>query len=96
MVALLGHAYAVAGREGDARAVLQQLDAASKTRYVPPYPIAVIYAGLGRDDEAFAWLQKAYEGRDSWMCYLAIDPRMDVLRKDPRFAELLNRLKLPA
>jgi eukaryotic-like serine/threonine-protein kinase len=94
MVALLGHAYAVAGRTGYAQNVLRQLDAEAKTRYVPPYPIAVIYAGLGQNDDAFAWLEKAYDGRDSWMAYLAIDPRMDVLHADPRFHALLQRMKL--
>ena len=82
-----------AGRD-DARAVLQQLDAASKTRYVPPYPIAVIHAARAERRSVRAWLEKAYEGRDSWMAYLAIDPRMDVLRQDPRFAAPLRRLKL--
>ena len=94
MTALLGHAYAVAGRKGDAEAVLKELSVAAKQRYVPPYPVAAIYVGLGRFDDAFAWFERAYEGRDSWMAYLAIDPRMDVLRADPRYADLLRRLKL--
>ena len=91
---VLGHAYAVAGRKGDAEAVLKELSGAATKRYVPPYPVAAIYVGLGRFDEAFAWFERAYEGRDSWMAYLAIDPRMDVLRADPRYADLTRRLKL--
>ncbi len=96
MLALLGHAYAVAGQHSEAQAILQQLDAASRQRYVPAYSIAAIYVGLGRKDEAFAWLEKAYAERDSWMDYLGLDPRLDGLRSDPRFADLVRRMNLPA
>ena len=94
MVALLGHAYAAANQRTEAEGILRQLTAASKTRYVPPYPTAVIYAGLGQKDEAFAWLEKAFDERDSWLDYVGLDPRLDGLRSDPRFLELLRRLKL--
>ena len=63
MVALLGHAYAGASRRSEAEAILQQLSALSKQKYVPPYPIAAIYAELGQKDEAFAWLERAYKTR---------------------------------
>jgi len=95
MVALLGHAYAAANRRSEAQATLQQLSALSKQRYVPSYPIAVIYAALGQKDEAFAWLERAYDERDSWMDYLGLDPRLDGLRADPRFQDLLRRMNLP-
>jgi predicted Zn-dependent protease len=94
MVALLGHAYAAANRRSEAQAILQQLSALSKERYVPSYPIAAIYAALGQKDEAFASLQKAYDEHDSWMDYLGLDPRLDGLRSDPRFAALLRRMNL--
>ncbi len=94
MAALLGHALAVANRRSEAQAILQQLIALSKQRYVPPYPIAAIYAGLGQKEEAFAWLERAYDERDSWMDYLRLDPRLDGLRSDPRFADLLRRMNL--
>jgi serine/threonine protein kinase/Flp pilus assembly protein TadD len=94
MVALLGHAYAAAKRTNDARSILEQLSAASKQKYVPPYPIAAIYTALGENDEAFAWLERAYEGRDSWMDYLKIDPRLESLHSDPRFTDLLRRMNL--
>ena len=94
MVALLGHAYAAAGRRNEAEATLQQLSELSKQQYVPPYPLAVIHAALGEKEEAFAWLERAYDARDSWMDYLAVDPRLDGLHTDPRFADLLRRLKL--
>jgi serine/threonine-protein kinase len=94
MASLLGHAYAVANRRSDAQAILQQLETQSKQVYVAPYPIALIHAGMGQRDEAFSWLEKAYLERDSWMNYLAVDPRLDGLRTDPRFAPLLRRMNL--
>ena len=56
--------------------------------------VAAIYAALDRKDEAFAELDKAYEERDSWMDYLGLDPRLDGLRADRRFADLMQRMKL--
>ncbi|MGH9577222.1 MAG: tetratricopeptide repeat protein, partial [Terriglobales bacterium] len=94
MLALLGHAHAAANRRREAQAILRQLSALSKQRYVPPYPIAAIYAALGQKDKAFAWLERAYDERDSWMDYLGLDPRLDPLRSDPRFADLLRRMNL--
>jgi serine/threonine-protein kinase len=94
MVALLGHAYAAANQEGEARSILRQLSSASKQGYVPPYPVAVIHAALNEKEDALAWLEKAYDEHDSWMPYLAIDPRLDGVRKESRFVRLLQRLKL--
>ena len=94
MLALLGHAYAAGNRKREAEGILRQLDEKSQHGYVPAYPVAVIYVALGQIDEAFKWLEKAYENHDSWMDYLALDPRLDRLRSDPRFADLLHRLKL--
>ena len=92
-VAGLGHAYALAGKRGDALKVLADLKAASKRRYVPSYEIAVIHAGLGDKDETFAWLQKAYDDRDSsWLVDLNVDPRFEPLRSDARFVELVRRI----
>ena len=94
MTALRGHAYAIANRESEALAILNDLSALSKQKCVPSYPIAVIYAGLGRTDDAIGWLEKASDERDSWMDYLGLDPRLDNLRSDPRFGDMLRRMKL--
>jgi hypothetical protein len=93
---LLGHAYAIANRKSEALGIVQQLRTLSKQRYVPSYPIAAIYAGLGQKDEAFAWLERAFDERDSWMDYLGLDPRLDGLRSDARFSDLLSRMNLTA
>jgi tetratricopeptide (TPR) repeat protein len=90
----LGHAYAVSGREAEARRILEELNDLSKRRYVSKYFIARIYAGLGEKDRAFQWMEKALEDRDESETWLKVDPMMDGLRSDPRCASLLQRLGL--
>ena len=94
MLALLGHAYAAAGRKKEARAVLEKLSALAKQRYVASYPVAVVYAALGDKEQALARLERAYDEGDSWMDYLGVDPRLDPLRSDPRFVDLMRRMNL--
>ncbi|HWP44442.1 MAG TPA: protein kinase, partial [Blastocatellia bacterium] len=65
-ISLLGHAYAISGRRDEALAIVDQLSEQSKHRYVSPYRVAVIYAGLGQIEQAFAWLDRAVEERDGW------------------------------
>ena len=90
----LGHAYAVAGRRTEAQKVLDQLNELSKQKYVPAYGRAVIYVGLLEKDKGFEWLEKAYEERDSQMIRSKVEPMLDPLRSDPRFADLLRRMNL--
>jgi hypothetical protein len=92
--ARLGHAYAVAGKTGEAQKVLGQLKDRSKQKYVPAYDIALIYLGLGEKDQAFAWLERAYEERCPTLEFLKVEPSLDPLRSDPRFANLLRRMNL--
>ena len=91
----LGHVYAVSGRTGEARAVLNELTHLSEREYVPADRIALIYAGLGEKDQAFAWLEKAYGERSFNMAWLKVEPRWDSLRDDPRFKAMLKRMNLP-
>lgn len=56
--------------------------------------VATVYAALGDRDQAFAWLEKAYEGRSFYITVLRVDPDLDSLRSDPRFADLLQRVGL--
>jgi serine/threonine-protein kinase len=94
-LAFLAHGLAMAGRMGEAAARLDELLAMAKERYVSGYDIAVAFAGLGRHDEALNWLERGYAERTHWMALLKVDPRLDRLRGDPRFAALLARMAFP-
>ncbi len=90
----LGHALALSGRKQEAREVIAKLTEQAKLSYVPPYDIAIVYAGLGDKDRAFDWLQKAYQDRSAFLVHVRWDPRLANLRSDPRFADLLRRMNL--
>jgi tetratricopeptide (TPR) repeat protein len=90
----LAHAYAVSGRRGEAQKIVGELMERSKQSYVSPYGIATIYVGLGEKDQAFIWLQKAYQERTWDLVYLKVDPKLDSLRADPRLTDLLRQLGL--
>ncbi len=93
-LAVLGHAYASAGRGDEARAILERLEERAGQQYVPSYWIALIHIGLDDRDRAFAWLERAYRERSSWLAWIKVEPRFDRLRSDPRFAALIRKLKL--
>jgi tetratricopeptide (TPR) repeat protein len=93
-IAGLGHTYAVAGEIKQAEAVLDELKNSSKQKHVPAYDLAVTYAGLGERDDAFAWLEKAYQEHSGWLAYLKVEPRLDSFRSDPRFGDLMQRVDL--
>jgi TolB-like protein/DNA-binding winged helix-turn-helix (wHTH) protein/tetratricopeptide (TPR) repeat protein len=95
-LASLGHAYGVAGQQKEARTILASLREASKTRYVSAFDMAVVFAGIGDNDAAFQWLEKAYAERESQMAFLNVTRRLDPVRSDPRFADLLHRMGLDA
>ena len=86
----LGHAYAVAG-EKEALKILDDLLEESTHSYVPPYSIALIYTGLGKQDEALEWLEKAFVEHSHWRGWLQLTPELDSLRSDPRFIDLVQR-----
>lgn len=93
MLSSLGYTYAVSGRRAEAEAVLTRLQDKSQQN-VPALTLAFIFAGLGQNNEAFKWLDKAYEERFGWLIFLNVDPKLDNLRSDPRFTDLLRRLNL--
>jgi DNA-binding winged helix-turn-helix (wHTH) protein/TolB-like protein/Tfp pilus assembly protein PilF len=94
MLALLGHAYAVAGKKAEAQQVLNDLQQLQEQRYVSPYTVAAIYAGLGDNEQAFKWLEKAVETRDIWLMNLKVDPVFAKLRSERRFTDILARIRL--
>jgi DNA-binding winged helix-turn-helix (wHTH) protein/tetratricopeptide (TPR) repeat protein len=95
VLAALGHAYAASGRRAEAQQVIEELQELAERRYVSPYDIAAVYAGLGEQERALAWLERAYEDRSGWLgLWLKVDPKFDGLRADPRFADLLRRVGL--
>jgi tetratricopeptide (TPR) repeat protein len=93
--AFVGYALALSGQRRQAFRVLDQLGATSKQRYVPALSFAVVYVGLGENEQAFLWLEKAYVERTNSLAYLKVDATWDPLRSDPRFADLVRRIGLP-
>ena len=94
MLALLGHAYAVSGKRSEAQQVLNDLQQLQSQRYVSPYTVAAIYAGLNDQEQAFKWLDKAVDERDIWLMNLKVDPAFARLRQNRRFIDLLAKIRL--
>jgi TolB-like protein/DNA-binding winged helix-turn-helix (wHTH) protein/Tfp pilus assembly protein PilF len=91
----LAQAYALAGMKGDAEQALRNLLEKSKHSYVSPFDIALIYTALGNKDTAFDWLRKAVDERSTFLVYSKWEPRLDPLRSDPRFKQVLKQIGLP-
>jgi tetratricopeptide (TPR) repeat protein len=95
MQAALAQTCGMAGKKKEAKEILERLTVLAKEQYVSSYFFAGIYAGLGENDQALAYLEKAYEEKSHWLIYLHIDPGMDTLRGEQRFQNLLCRIGLP-
>jgi serine/threonine-protein kinase len=93
-VAGLAHLHARRGRTDEARAALETLRSESTTRYVSPVAFATVAAGLGDADTTFAALEQCHQERRGWMAYLKVQPVLDPVRHDPRFAAWLRRMRL--
>jgi len=89
-IAALAYTYAVSGKKAEARKMLAELDERAKHEIIAPVYFAIIYTGLGENDQAFDWLEKAYKDRTG-PPYLTIDLMLDSLRSDPRFADFARR-----
>jgi TolB-like protein/DNA-binding winged helix-turn-helix (wHTH) protein/Tfp pilus assembly protein PilF len=94
MLAGLGHAYGVAKRPAEARVLLNLLLEQSKKQYVAPFYVALVYAGLGENDNAIDWLGKAYEDHSNGLVFIKVDPELDTLRSNHRFKELQTKMHL--
>jgi serine/threonine protein kinase/tetratricopeptide (TPR) repeat protein len=90
----LGRVAVARGRLTEARGILDGLYAESRERYVSPVAFAMVHAGLDEADRAFEWLDRAMEGRRGWLAYLKVEPLLDPLRGDARFARLMEKMRL--
>jgi eukaryotic-like serine/threonine-protein kinase len=91
---MLGYILGRAGKRAEAEAVRAELEALRQQGYVSPVAFATLALGLGERDAALAWVERAYEDRRGWLMYLRINPILDPLREEPRFQELVRRMKL--
>lgn len=92
----LGRAYARAGQRAQAEEVLRRLERLAKEKCAGFVYVAHVYIGLGENDRAFQWAEKAFEERSSWLAWLNAEPWWDPLRADPRFQALVERVGLPS
>jgi len=90
----LAHAYGTVGRRADGERLLREVLESAKLNYFSPYLIALAYVGLGETDSTFAWLERAYQGKDNWLAFVNVEPRWDPVRTDARFDALLRRIRL--
>jgi len=92
--ATLGYVLARAGKRAAAEALLRELEARAKTEYVSPVAFATLHIGLGEVDGALLWAERAREERRGWLAYLTVNPIVDLLRREPRFQELVRTMRL--
>ncbi len=94
-IAARGFVAGVAGRPTLALEALAELEQLSSRRFVTSYGVALVHAGLGQNDAAFASLNRAFDERSNWLVWLRLDPRWNELRRDPRFAQLVGQMRFP-
>lgn len=88
----VAHALALSGRREAAQDILDKMSQDSAKKYVSPYDIAVIHTGLGENDRAMEWLNKAFDEHSGFLVYVYLDPRLKSLHRDARFQDLLRRM----
>jgi DNA-binding winged helix-turn-helix (wHTH) protein/tetratricopeptide (TPR) repeat protein len=94
MISMLGYAYGVAGMGDASLKILKLIESASKRRYVSPYDLALVSAGLGRTDDVIRYLEQSLDDRTPRAIWLNVEPSFDGIRKDRRFGALISRLGL--
>jgi eukaryotic-like serine/threonine-protein kinase len=95
LVSELASAYALGSERNESLKLLDELVELSNRSYVPPFLIAGIYAQLAEWEQAFDCLERGYQQHDPWLAWLNVEPRIDPLRSDPRFQDLLRRMNFP-
>jgi TolB-like protein/Tfp pilus assembly protein PilF len=94
LMAFFGNFRALSGKREEALELIDKLKRFSKSRYISTFNFAIIYTGLAEKDQAFRWLEKAYEERSDLLTWLKVEPTFDSLRAHSRFQELLQRIGL--
>jgi TolB-like protein/Tfp pilus assembly protein PilF len=94
LMASLGYAYAAGGKRAEAKRTLAEIKTISAHSYVSAFWVAKIYAALGEKEEAFKWLQRAYEERDFILPRIKVEPGFDKIKSDPRFADFVRKVNL--
>ncbi len=93
-LANLGYANAISGKQLEANAIIRELEGRYAKREAPGREISAVYAALGKNDQAFAWLEKDFQVRSGDFSTITWHPTLDSLRNDPRYADLLRRMNL--
>ena len=94
MAAALARAYAAAGKRAEAKEILSQPSRESSLQYVSPFYVATVYVGLGENDAALDWLERAYQDRSNGLIFLNVDPELDGVRSSARFQSLQREMGL--
>jgi TolB-like protein/Flp pilus assembly protein TadD len=93
-IGVLIRAYAHAGRRAEALQLLAELKRRTQAGYVPTGAFVNAYLGLGDNEQAFTWIERAYQEQSNILQFLKVHPFFDPLRGDPRFKDLLHRVGL--
>jgi TolB-like protein/DNA-binding winged helix-turn-helix (wHTH) protein/Flp pilus assembly protein TadD len=94
VIGVLVRAYAHAGRRKEALRLLDELKRRQQTGYVAAAPFVNAYLGLGDNEQALAWLERAYQEQSNLLQLIKVHPFFDPLRDDPRFVDLVHRVGL--
>src|SRR6266849_3157687 len=90
----VAHVLALSGRRREAEAMVAELEARARERYVTPVALCIAHLGLRNVDQVFHWLDRAYEDRRGWLTYMKVDPIFDPVRNEPRYTAFLKRMNL--
>lgn len=93
-LAALGHCYGVSGQHDLARELLREIEEQQRERYISAYNVMLVHLGLGDTDAALQWLERALEERSGALWFASMEPRLDPIRDDPRYRELVTRYGL--
>ncbi|MEO8414388.1 MAG: hypothetical protein ABI472_12050, partial [Ginsengibacter sp.] len=94
-LAAIGNVYGESGDDVNAQKILDALNSLSSEKFVTAYGVALVYASMNKKEQAFLWLNKAFDERSNWLVWLKTDPRWTSIETDKRFHEMVNKVGLP-